>query len=59
MEERCADPSTQEDIDQAILDYLIYAAIVALLKDQAARGNRHGSQQDSNVVHLLEMVDCA
>ena len=59
MEERCADPSTQDDIDQAILDYLIHAAIVGLLEDQAAKPHRHGFLHDSNAVRLLEMVDCA
>lgn len=35
--EKCADPATQLEIDEAILDYLLHTAIAAVLEDSGAR----------------------
>ena len=53
--DRKADPETQLEVDEAILDYLIYTAIVSLLKllDTIDR-----SPPKEHTAHLLvQMVD--
>lgn len=58
--ERRADPSTQLEVDQAILDYLLYNAIQALIRDyretthKKGRKHKHGA----SVGTMLHMVDC-
>ena len=58
--ERRADPSTQLEVDQAILDYLLYSAIQALIRDY--RGikykNGHQHKHGPSVDTMLQMVDC-
>ena len=60
MEERCADPTTQEAVDEAILDYLLYTAIRSLLHDQqdySHNGSVHTNPLSAELP--LQMVDCA
>jgi len=57
--ERCADPSTQLEVDEGILDYLVYTAIKVLLEDN--KSCRHG--HDEAEAHVppdlpFQMVDC-
>lgn len=57
--ERCADPSTQLEIDEDILDYLVYTAIKALLEDSKFSGHGH-DEAGAHVPPYLpfQMVDC-
>lgn len=56
--ERCADPLTQLQIDEAILDYLLYTAIQALLRNlqSAILGLR--SKNFDDIELQLQLVDC-
>lgn len=56
--ERCADPLTQLQIDEAILDYLLYTAIRALLRNlqSAILGLRSNDLDD--IEFQLQLVDC-
>ena len=58
--ERRADPSTQLEIDQAILDYLVYSTIKALIRDYKATRHNDGGQVNGStcVGTMLELVDC-
>ena len=58
--ERCADPSTQLEVDQAILDYLMYSAIQILVRDyrEIKHKNGHNHKQGASVGTMLQMVDC-
>lgn len=53
--DRKADPETQLEVDEAILDYLIYTAIVSLLK---LFDTTDSSPRTEHTAHLLvQMVD--
>lgn len=57
--ERCADPNTQLEIDEAILDYLIYTGIKALLqKSKSVILNNNNGEPHNEVELSLQMVDC-
>ena len=59
MSEKRADPETELEVNEAILEYIIYAAIVALLHDAKARA--HGSPPKGMAVQTdlaLQMVGC-
>lgn len=58
--ERCASRSTQLGVDEAILDYLIYATIRALLADyKGLKRERNDSvKQIASSGILLKMVEC-
>lgn len=58
MERRCGDPALQLDIDELILDYLIYSATKEIINDYGRRGEllkdvNTGSKADT----LLQLVD--
>lgn len=58
--ERSADPSLQSDIDEWILDYLIFSAVKAVLEEY--KGSKGGpddasDKQDRSRV-CLQLVDC-
>lgn len=58
--EKAASKSTQLDIDQAILDYLLYTAIKALLNDYKlarSRGDEGSVKQDAESLLCLQMVE--
>ena len=58
--ERCADPLLQLEIDEWILDYLIFSAIKALLEDykgtKDAPADPSDKQERASV--CLQLVDC-
>ena len=58
--ERRADPSTQLEIDQAILDYLLYSATRALIRDYRVVKHKNGHKPNhmSSAGTMLQMVDC-
>lgn len=59
--EKFANESTQLDIDQAILDYLLYTAIKALLNDYKlarSHGEDGSIKQDAKSLLCLQMVEC-
>ena len=59
MSKRCPDPETQFEVDEAILEYLIYIATAALLQDARARGKENLLVSKEIRVDLaLQMVDC-
>lgn len=55
--ERRANPSTQLEIDQAILDYLVYSAIKAFIYDYRTT-RRESSGHVSLADTILQLVDC-
>ena len=58
--ERHADPSIQLDVDQSILDYLLYNAIRAFIRDYRA-GNRKDEAHDrheSCAGTMVQLVAC-
>lgn len=59
MEKR-ADPSSQHDVDRAILDYLLYSAITALIHDFGkARSEKCDQKKHESCANtLLKLVDC-
>lgn len=59
--EKAANKSTQLDIDQAILDYLLYTTIKALLNDYKlarSHGDDGSIKQDAKSLLFLQMVEC-
>lgn len=57
--ERCADALLQLEIDEWILDYLIFSAVKALLEEYKGSNRGPGApekQERSSV--LLQLVDC-
>ena len=68
MSGKCADPETRLEVDESILEYLIYMAIAALLEDARGRRTDLSSKRTMNntalsifnrqVELLLQMVDC-
>ena len=58
--ERRADPPTQLEVDQAILDYLLYSAIQALIRNyrEIKYKNGHNHKHGLSVGTMLQMVDC-
>ncbi len=59
MDERRTDSSRQLEIDEAILDYLLYTAIRALLEDTKSSKEQHGeSETPAQAYLILQMVDC-
>lgn len=60
MMERSADPSLQSDIDEWILDYLVFSGVKAVLEE--FKGSKGGpgdayNQQDRSRV-CIQLVDC-
>lgn len=60
MMERFADPLLQLEIDEWILDYLIFSAIKALLEDyKSSRGGPDDASNKSERASVcLQLVDC-
>lgn len=59
MEEREADQSTRLEIDEAILDYLLFTAINALVEESRMRQNELERSQKHGIADLpLQLVDC-
>lgn len=56
--ERCADPLMQLQIDEAILDYLLYTAIKALLKHLQSAIIGLVSKNLDKIEVPLQLVDC-
>jgi len=59
--EKSASKSTQLDIDQAILDYLLHTTIKALLNDYKfarSQGDDGLVKQEANSSLYLQMVEC-
>ena len=56
--ERCANPSTQLDINHAILDYLLYTAIKALLENCRATKRKNDGPVKQGASLYLQMVEC-
>ena len=57
--EKCADPATQLEIDEAILDYLLHTAISAVLEDYRIRRSCEDASVCPDRAGLpLQMVDC-
>lgn len=58
--ERCADPLLQLEIDEWILDYLVFSAIKALLVEY--KGSKGGPGDASDKLErpsvFLQLVDC-
>jgi len=54
---RIADPATQLEVDQAILDYLLFSANKALLWDHRHSG-RHDSHEHRESENAVQMADC-
>ena len=59
MEEKCVDPEVQLDVDEMILDYLIFTATATTLNDYEDCGNvdEHFNSSERTNVHL-QLVDC-
>ncbi len=53
--DRKADPETQLEVDEAILDYLIYTAITSLLK--LFDTTNTSPRREHNAYLLVQMVD--
>ena len=59
MSKKCPDPELQFDVDEAILEYLVYITTAALLQDAPARGKDEPLINQGIQVDLaLQMVDC-
>lgn len=59
--EKSASKSAQLDIDQAILDYLLYTTIKALLNDYKlarSHGDDGSVKQEAKSLLCLQMVEC-
>lgn len=57
--EKCAERSTQLEVDEAILDYLLFTAIQALLHDTEASEYDRCMAGASEAVDIpLQLVDC-
>ena len=57
MSEKRADPETGFEVDQNILEYIVYVAIAALVHDAQERA--HGSTSQRMEADLtLHMVEC-
>ncbi len=56
--ERCADPASRLEVDEFILDYLVYMALKGVLKDykRAQSGARNAKSQGEAGL-TLHMVD--
>ena len=59
MSKKLPDPETQLEVDEAILEYLVYVATAALLRDAQARG-KDGPLISPRVQAdlIIQMVDC-
>ena len=58
MPDKCAESTTELEVDYFILDYLIYVAIVALLEDAKTRGRQHSlAGKEIRTDLALQMVD--
>lgn len=57
--ERCANPLTQLQIDEAILDYLLYTAINAVLGRLESVILGLESKDNDKIGFPLQLVDCA
>ena len=56
---RCADASTHLDVDEFILDYLIFTATKALLEDYSRLKDRRVEAQEQGASNIpLQLVDC-
>ena len=59
LEEKRADAAAQLEVDEAILEYLIYKATKTLVRDfQKSRNSRNGAARKQKVVLQLDLVDC-
>lgn len=57
--DRCADPSVQLQVDEAILDYLLYTTTRSLLEQsKSVLSSNDGSKTPSRAELPLQMVDC-
>lgn len=56
--EKCADPLTQLQIDEAILDYLLYTAIKAILGHLQSAILGLESKDNDKIDFPLQLVDC-
>jgi len=58
MERKCTDPAIQLDIDEMILDYLVFSAINGIIIDYERRGELSEDADIGNKVStLLQLVD--
>lgn len=59
MEPKIADPSTQLDVDEQVLDYLVFSATREILNECESRGSLFDNVEiESKAASLLQMVDC-
>ena len=58
MPSKLADPDTQLDVDEAILDYLLYVATATLLHNARVQGRNTSKSEEWQADLLPQMVDC-
>lgn len=58
MEGRCANPAMQLNIDEIILEYLVFTATEEIISDYGRRAKASGNANDqSKADMLLQLVD--
>ena len=57
MEDKRVDSSSQSDVEELILDYLVFTATTTILKDYQNQSGKVDNTQSSNVRMILRMLD--
>lgn len=59
MERKSADPSIQLNVDEQVLDYLVFSAIKEILNAYESRDSLPDhAETESKATTLLQLVDC-